>query len=128
MKADKKNWLRLLAYVTGSINQELLLRNEYLAGRELHFEIADQRTIAVVRWREGNLGGDSRCRKFRAHGRLSICYGGKRKRWAELKKVHAEEAAPVKKRKLSAAGRKRIIEATKKRWAEYNAKKAAGKK
>ena len=31
MMADKKNWLRLLAYVTGSINQELLLRNEYLA-------------------------------------------------------------------------------------------------
>jgi putative transposase len=29
--ADRKNWLQLLAYVTGSINQELLLRNEYLA-------------------------------------------------------------------------------------------------
>ena len=29
--ADKKNWLPLLAYVTGSINQDLLLRNEYLA-------------------------------------------------------------------------------------------------
>ena len=29
--ADKKNWLQLMAYVTGSINQELLLRNEYLA-------------------------------------------------------------------------------------------------
>ena len=29
--ADKKNWLQVLAYVTGSINQELLLRNEYLA-------------------------------------------------------------------------------------------------
>jgi hypothetical protein len=28
---DKKNWLQLLAFVTGSINQELLLRNEYLA-------------------------------------------------------------------------------------------------
>src|ERR1700720_123515 len=28
--ADKKNWLQLLAYVTGSINHELLLRNEYL--------------------------------------------------------------------------------------------------
>jgi ATP-dependent DNA ligase len=28
---DKKNWLKLLAYITGSINQELLLRNEYLA-------------------------------------------------------------------------------------------------
>ena len=25
------SWLRLLAYVTGSVNQELLLRNEYLA-------------------------------------------------------------------------------------------------
>jgi hypothetical protein len=24
-------WLRLLAYVTGSVNQELLARNEYLA-------------------------------------------------------------------------------------------------
>src|SRR5215471_3768978 len=24
-------WIRLLAYVTGSVNQELLLRNEYLA-------------------------------------------------------------------------------------------------
>src|SRR6202166_4004785 len=24
-------WVRLLAYVTGSVNQELLLRNEYLA-------------------------------------------------------------------------------------------------
>src|ERR1700724_792170 len=29
--ANRKNWLQLLAYVTGSINQELLLRNEYLA-------------------------------------------------------------------------------------------------
>ena len=29
--ADKKNWLQLLAYVTGSINQELLVQNEYLA-------------------------------------------------------------------------------------------------
>ena len=26
-----KRWLRLLAYVTGSVNQELLLQNEYLA-------------------------------------------------------------------------------------------------
>ena len=28
--AEKNNWIRLLAYVTGSVNQELLLRNEYL--------------------------------------------------------------------------------------------------
>src|SRR5438552_16153329 len=26
-----KKWVRLLAYVTGSVNQELLLRNEYLS-------------------------------------------------------------------------------------------------
>src|ERR1700704_5620925 len=26
-----KKWVRLLAYLTGSVNQELLLRNEYLA-------------------------------------------------------------------------------------------------
>src|SRR6266853_1597041 len=26
-----RRWLRLLAYVTGSVNQELLVRNEYLA-------------------------------------------------------------------------------------------------
>jgi putative transposase len=26
-----KKWLRLLAYVTGTVNQELLLQNEYLA-------------------------------------------------------------------------------------------------
>src|SRR2546425_9415156 len=31
MMADKKHWLRLLAFVTSSINQQLLLRNEYLA-------------------------------------------------------------------------------------------------
>jgi hypothetical protein len=27
----RKKWVRLLAYVTGSVNQELLLQNEYLA-------------------------------------------------------------------------------------------------
>jgi hypothetical protein len=26
-----RRWLKLLAYVTGSVNEELLLRNEYLA-------------------------------------------------------------------------------------------------
>jgi hypothetical protein len=48
------------------------------------------------------------------------------KRWAVAKgQSSAPAAAAPKKRKLSAAGRKRIIEATKKRWAEYKAKKAA---
>jgi hypothetical protein len=30
-----KKWVRLLAYVTGSVNQELLLQNEYLAAETL---------------------------------------------------------------------------------------------
>jgi hypothetical protein len=50
-----------------------------------------------------------------------------KKRYAATKNV--SEAPPAKavpkKRKLSAAGRRRIIAATKKRWAEYKAKKAA---
>ena len=28
--SDRFHWARLLAYVTGHVNQELLLRNEYL--------------------------------------------------------------------------------------------------
>jgi hypothetical protein len=47
---------------------------------------------------------------------------GQRRRWAALKAV--AQPGP-KKRKLSAEGRKRIIAATKKRWAEYKSKKAA---
>jgi len=38
----------------------------------------------------------------------------------------AGEGAPRTKRRLSAAARKRIALAQKKRWAEYNRKKAAG--
>jgi hypothetical protein len=33
---DRFPWARLLAFVTGLVNQELLLRNEYLAAREPH--------------------------------------------------------------------------------------------
>jgi hypothetical protein len=43
-----------------------------------------------------------------------------------VRRPFAKQPAP-RKRKMSAAGRKRIIEATKKRWAEFRAKKAAGK-
>ena len=39
-------------------------------------------------------------------------------------KMSRAKEAPAKKRKLSAAGRKRIVEATKKRWAAYRAQKA----
>jgi hypothetical protein len=33
-----KKWVRLLAYVTGSVNRELLLQNEYLAAENRIFE------------------------------------------------------------------------------------------
>src|SRR5882762_6249724 len=35
---DSINWARLLAFVTGLVNQELLLQNEYLAAGEPHPE------------------------------------------------------------------------------------------
>ena len=46
------------------------------------------------------------------------------KRYGAGKKASEPPATPPKKRKLSPAGRKRIIEAAKKRWAAYKAKKA----
>jgi hypothetical protein len=33
----EKKWIRLLAYVTGLVNQELLLKNEYLAAENPDF-------------------------------------------------------------------------------------------
>ena len=46
-----KKWMRLLAYVTGSVNQELLLRNEYLAGGEPYSEGEAALEITVERSR-----------------------------------------------------------------------------
>ena len=53
-------WARMLAYITGTVDQELLLRNEYLAaekeilraqikGRLLLFD-AEKATLACVHW------------------------------------------------------------------------------
>jgi hypothetical protein len=50
---------------------------------------------------------------------------GQRKRWAALKGAATAPEAPTKpKRKLSAAGKKAIVAASKRRWA---AKRAAAK-
>src|SRR5262245_21128940 len=56
-------WLRLLAYVTGSVNQELLLRNEYLAAenqilgaklrRRLRLSDPERATLAEIGKRLG---------------------------------------------------------------------------
>src|SRR6266480_5674740 len=48
--ADKKNWLQVLAYVTGSINQELLLRNEYLVAEN---HILKSQIKGRLRWSDG---------------------------------------------------------------------------
>jgi len=45
-------WARMVAYVTGMVNQELLLRNEYLGatwGREPDPERSDQGSTAAFR-------------------------------------------------------------------------------
>jgi hypothetical protein len=43
------------------------------------------------------------------------------RRWAKVKRETAPVAVPKPKRKISAAGRKRIAEAQKKRWAANKA-------
>jgi hypothetical protein len=46
-----KKWVRLLAYVTGSVNEELLLQNEYLAAenRILRAKLPSGRTVSAKR-------------------------------------------------------------------------------
>ena len=50
-------WTRLLAYVTGIVNQELLLRNEYLAA-ENRILRSDQGSAAAFRRRKDDTGRD----------------------------------------------------------------------
>ena len=56
-------WTRILAYITGSVDQELLLRNEYLAAenrilraklnRRLQFSDAERATLGEIGFRLG---------------------------------------------------------------------------
>ena len=45
---ERQPWVRLLAYATGLVNQELLLKNEYLAA-ENRILRAHFHTVATVR-------------------------------------------------------------------------------
>jgi hypothetical protein len=47
LPVDQK-WVRLLAYVTGSVNQELLLQNEYLAAENRMTVSAPRRQQAAL--------------------------------------------------------------------------------
>jgi len=63
-----KKWVRLLAYVTGSVNQELLLQNEYLAAenRILRMKLSSKLRIVTARPLLRRLAVALR---FPAHGR-----------------------------------------------------------
>ena len=78
MKDNK--WLRLLTYVTGLVNQELLLQNEYLAAESLllrahlparlRLSDAERSTLAEIGKRLGRkaLAGVARVAGRRPHG------------------------------------------------------------
>ena len=61
--SDRFHWVRLLAFVTGLVNQELLLRNEYLAAENrvlrahlpnrLRLSDAERSTLAEIAKRLG---------------------------------------------------------------------------
>ena len=50
-------WAQLLAYVTGTVDQELLLRNEYLAAENRILKAQIKRRCYFTR-RKSHLGGD----------------------------------------------------------------------
>ena len=77
------DWKRLLAYITGSVDQELLLRNEYLAAENrilrnqikgrLRLTDGERKTLAEIGKKlgrktlatseENDVGGSIRCRE-----------------------------------------------------------------
>src|ERR1700689_93424 len=52
-----KKWARLLAYVTGSVNQELLLQNEYLAAENRILRDATVSTTTILLLVSDQVGG-----------------------------------------------------------------------
>jgi hypothetical protein len=66
LKTNETTWARLLAYVTGLVNQELLLQNEYLAAenrilkahspRNLRLSDGEWSTLAEIGKRLGRKG------------------------------------------------------------------------
>jgi hypothetical protein len=68
------NWARMLAYITGTVDQELLLRNEYLVPSAKR----GRRALITVRRRDDNetpdrtdiIQGDEQCRADGADGSL----------------------------------------------------------
>ena len=51
-------WVQLLAYVTGTVDQELLLRNEYLVAENRILKAQIKGRLFTLRRRKSHLGGD----------------------------------------------------------------------
>ena len=49
------NWKRLLAYITGSVDQELLLRNEYLVTKNRIRSVKDELLSKMILFGESSL-------------------------------------------------------------------------
>ena len=59
-------WAQLLAYVTGTVNQELLLRNEYLVAENRILKAQIKGRLLLSERRKSHLGGD--CSPARTKG------------------------------------------------------------
>ena len=51
-------WARMLAYVTGTVNQALLLRNEYLAAENRILKAQTKGRMQLSEDEKGNVGRD----------------------------------------------------------------------
>src|SRR5947209_9231019 len=49
-RGGRMHWARILAFVTGMVDQELLARNEYLAAENRILKAQRQREIKIGRW------------------------------------------------------------------------------
>jgi hypothetical protein len=65
------DWARVLAYVTGTVDQELLARNEYLAAENRILKAAAERTAQALGRRAVHHRScrQNRWRRYRSHTR-----------------------------------------------------------
>ena len=103
--ADKKNWLQLLAYVTGSINQELLLRNEYLAAENHILKSQIKGRLRLSDGERATLAGIAK-RPSESSYRKSPASPNRIRSWPVYRKLVAQKFDGSKKRGLS--GRPRV--------------------
>ena len=86
-------WARMVAYVTGTVNQELLLRNEYLGAenRILRGQIKGRLLLSEG---EGDIGGDRPAARTESLGRIG---GGREDGYAAglVPKAHRQQVRRI---------------------------------